>query len=180
MNDLINSSAQPNFLIVILATAAVYLFLVVAIIVFGKREIGQLSITELVFLLLISNSVQNAMVDSSWDSLWVGIAAALTLFALNFLFKQLKYQIPLFQKIIEGTPVLLIYRGQIMTENIRREKIMVTELEGVIRENGFQNIGDVSLAMLETNGNISVVGFKDERSFAFRGKKRNKPPKMKQ
>ncbi|MGB3076639.1 MAG: YetF domain-containing protein [Chitinophagales bacterium] len=178
LTDAINSATHPNYLIVIGATTAVYLFLVLAIIIFGKREIGQLSITDLVFLLLISNAVQNAMVDGDWDSLWVGIVAAITLFALNLLFKNLVYKSSQFNKLIEGEPVLLIYHGKMVIENIRKEQITLNELEGAIRENGFENITEVSLAKLETNGNISVVGFKDEKSIVFRKKKRHVPPRM--
>lgn len=179
MNILSSAATHPNYLIVVLATASVYLFLVFAIIAFGKREIGQLSITDLVFLLLISNAVQNAMVNGDWDSLLAGIASAVTLFLLNFLFKRLMYKNREFSKLIEGDPVLLIYHGKAVSANIRKEQITENELEGAIRENGFESISDVSIAKLETNGNISVVGFRDEKRFPFRKKDRKMPPKIK-
>ncbi|HUM45550.1 MAG TPA: DUF421 domain-containing protein [Chitinophagales bacterium] len=169
---------HSNYLIVIGATAAVYLFLVLAIMFFGKREIGQLSITDLVFILLISNALQNAMVNGDWNSLLVGLIAALTLFVLNFVLKNLVYRSPKLNKLIEGEPVLLIYHGRINKENIKKEQITENELEGAIRENGFENISDVSLAKLETDGNISVVGFKDERKISFSKKHRQGPPRL--
>lgn len=160
-------NTQPNYFIVIGATAAVYIFLVLAIKFFGKKEIGQLSITDLVFILLISNALQNAMVNGDWNSLWVGIVAALTLFVLNAILKKLVYSNPKWNTLIEGTPVLLIYHGKLNTENIRKEQITRNELEGAIRQSGFENISEVSVAKLETDGNISVVGFKDERKIPF-------------
>lgn len=89
------------------------------------------------------------MVDGDWDSLWVGIVAAITLFALNLLFKNLVYKSSQFNKLIEGEPVLLIYHGKMVIENIRKEQITQNELEGAIRENGFENITEVSLAKLK-------------------------------
>lgn len=173
-------ATDPHYLIVIGATAAVYLFLVLAIMVFGKREIGQLSITDLVFILLISNALQNAMVNGDWNSLWVGFVAALTLFVLNAVFKKLVYRSPKLNKLIEGEPVLLIYHGKLNKENIKKEQITENELEGAIRESGFGNISDVSMAKLEIDGNISVVGFKDERKIAFSKKHHSGPPRLQQ
>jgi uncharacterized membrane protein YcaP (DUF421 family) len=170
VDTMLSGSAAPHFLIVIVATTAVYIFLVLAIMFFGKREIGQLSITDLVFILLISNALQNAMVNGDWNSLWVGIVAALTLFVLNFMLKKLVYKSPKLNKLIEGEPVLLIYHGKMNKDNIRKEQITENELEGAIRENGFESIAEVSIAKLETDGNISVVGFKDERKIPFRKK----------
>jgi len=87
---------------IVFRTVVVYLMIVVGIRIFGKREISQLSIIDLVFILLISNAVQNAMVGPS-ASLESGLIAALTLFALNYIFRLLTHSKKL-AKIIEGQP----------------------------------------------------------------------------
>ena len=80
-----------EYLSIVLRSVIVYLFIVIAIRLFGKKEIAQLSVIDLVFILLISNSVQNAMVGPS-TSLEGGLIAALSLFAVNFILKQILYR----------------------------------------------------------------------------------------
>ena len=80
-----------NYLHIIISTSGVYLFIILALRILGKTELAQLSITDLIFVLLISNAVQNAMVGSD-TSRGGGILAASVLFILNFIFKKLKYK----------------------------------------------------------------------------------------
>ena len=75
------------YLDIILRSAAVYLFMVIALRIFGKKELSQLNTADVILILLISNSVQNAMVGSD-TSLWGGLAAATVLFAINFTLKK--------------------------------------------------------------------------------------------
>lgn len=141
---------------VIIRTAIIYIFIVAAIRLFGKREIAQLSITDLVLILLISNSVQNAMVGAN-DTLLGGIIAAATLFAVSYVFGKLFYKSKTLTGFIEGHPVMLIYEGKIQEENLKKVQITTEELEAVVREHGVETPGDVNLAILETDGNISVL-----------------------
>ena len=103
---------MSQYLIVIISTLTIYCFLIAAIIISGK-ELSQLSIIDLVFILLISNAVQNAMVNGDWESLWLGILAAATLFLANSFLKTLIFKNAWVEKIIEGQPVMLIYEGEI-------------------------------------------------------------------
>ncbi|MBL7755231.1 MAG: DUF421 domain-containing protein [Chitinophagaceae bacterium] len=146
----------PDWQHIIVSTAMVYLFIVVTLRVLGKSELAQLSVTDLVFVLLISNSVQNAMVGSD-TSLMGGLLAATVLFTLNYLFKILRYRFPVFRRAIEGEPVLLVHKGQIIEENCRKNKITTDEIHAAIREHGSSNIADIDLVILEADGNISVV-----------------------
>jgi len=79
-----------NYVHIVGSTLAVYVFIVIAIRLFGKKELAQLSVVDLVFILLISNSVQNAMVGPD-ATLSGGLVAAMTLFVVNYIFKRLQY-----------------------------------------------------------------------------------------
>ena len=144
------------YLEVILRSVAVYVFIVAAIRLFGKKELTQLSVIDLVFILLISNSVQNAMVGTE-TSLPAGIAAAASLFIVNAALKSLLFRSKLFNKFVQGEPVMLVYNGIVIEENLRKEKLTLEELEATVREHGVNGIAEVDLAVLEVDGNISIL-----------------------
>ena len=142
--------------LIALRTIAVYLFIVLAIRVFGKREITQLSVLDLVFILLISNSVQNAMVGPN-NSLLGGLVAAGSLFVVNMLLEYLVFKSKKFNKFLQGDAVMLIYKGKILNSHLKKAFVSHEELEEVVREHGVEHISDVDLAVLETDGNISII-----------------------
>lgn len=139
-----------------LRSIGIYVFIVLAIRLFGKKELAQLSVIDLVFILLISNSVQNAMVGPD-TSMWGGILAALGLFSANYIFKQLLYRSKSVNEFIQGDPVMLVHHGNIIQENLKKERISMEELEATIREHGIPSISNVDLAVLEVDGNISIL-----------------------
>jgi uncharacterized membrane protein YcaP (DUF421 family) len=141
---------------IIIRSAAVYVFMILAIRLFGKKELSQLSTTDLVFIVLISNSVQNAMVGTN-SSLPGGLLAALVLFSLNYVLKQFMYRSPRLKDMIEDKPVILIHDGKLDEQHLYMEKITTDELEQAIREHGIENFGEVKLAILEVDGSISVI-----------------------
>ncbi len=145
-----------GYLRIIISSVTVYLFIVVAIRLFGKKELAQLSVVDLVFILLISNSVQNAMVGPD-SSLSGGLVAAGALFAVNYAFKFILYRFPGVGKLIQGEPLLLIYRGRPIMKNIAAAKLTMDEVMEAIREHGVASLEEVDLAMLEIDGNISVL-----------------------
>ena len=134
---------------------AIYLFILITIRIFGKREMSQLSVIDFVFILLIANSVQNAMVlgDNSFIG---GIVAASALFFINFVIKFLIRKNTTIAKIIIGEPLMLIYNGNIIIENLNKAQVSHDELMVAIREHGVSKIEEVNLAILEVDGNISV------------------------
>ena len=143
-------------LIIVLRTLAVYIFMILAIRLFGKKELAQLSVIDLVFILLISNSVQNAMVGPD-SSLTGGLIAAGSLFLVNFTLKRLFYKSKTFSKLVQGESLLLIYEGVANVENCKKAQITIEELEAAVREHGAKDIQNVDLAILEVDGNISVI-----------------------
>lgn len=145
-----------GYLYIILSSTAVYLFIVIAIRLVGKTEIAQLSVADLVFIMLLSNAVQNAMVGSD-TSLMGGLVAAATLFAVNGIFKECMYRLPWFGKVMQGESLMLVYQGRINDANMRKAKLTTNELLEAIREHGVGKVSDVNLAVLEVDGNISVL-----------------------
>jgi len=111
-----------NYIRIIGNTLAVYLFIVIAIRIFGKKELAQLSVANLVFILLISNAVQNAMVEPD-STLSGGLVAATTLLIVNYTLNYLQYRFPRFRKIVQGDATMLVYHGKILDEHMRRAKI---------------------------------------------------------
>ena len=134
----------------------IYLFIVLAIRVFGKKELAQLSVIDLVFILLISNAVQNAMVGSN-SSLLGGITAAGSLFIVNIVLDRLFFRSKKISEFFQGNPLMLIYNGKAIEHHLKQATISHNELEAVVREHGVRSIKEVDLAILETDGNISIL-----------------------
>ncbi len=147
---------MEGYLIIALKSIAVYVFIIVAIRVFGKKEFAQLSIIDLVFILLISNSVQNAMVGAD-TSLEGGLVAAFSLFLMNYVFKKISLVSKGFSKAIEGEPIMLIYQGEVKLSGLEKAQISIDQLKAVVREHGVESVELVNLAMFEVDGNISVL-----------------------
>jgi uncharacterized membrane protein YcaP (DUF421 family) len=127
-----------------------------AIRLFGKKELAQLSVVDLVFILLISNAVQNAMVGSN-STLAGGLVAATTLFVINYLLKTGLLHSRRFNQLIQGNPLMLVYNGEIIQKHLDQSQISLEELEAAVREHGVETIKQVNLAILEVDGNISVL-----------------------
>jgi len=141
---------------IILRTVCVYIFMILAIRLFGKKELAQLSVIDLVFILLISNSVQNAMVGPD-TSLNGGLIAAGALFLVNYTLKKILYRSKKLSSFIQGDTILLIYEGVANMDNCKKAEITIEELEAAVREHGAKDIQNVELAILEVDGNISVI-----------------------
>ena len=147
---------QIPLLDIILRTVAVYLVILIGLRLAGKRELGQMTIFDLVVLLLIANAVQNAMVGPD-TSLLGGLLAAVILLFLNAVIARLRLRSPLLRRLVEGTPTLLVLRGEPISEHLRREGIDQETLEAALREHGVNDLIDVEIAVLEIDGSISVV-----------------------
>lgn len=143
---------------IILSSVSVYIFIIIAIRISGRTELTQLSVIDLVFILLISNAVQNAMVGQD-TSLAGGLVAAGTLFVLNFILKDVMYRFSKFSKLIQGEEIMLIYNGVLNKQNLKRAKLSIDEIEEAVREHGVSEINDVNLAVLEVDGNISILSY---------------------
>lgn len=144
------------YLDIILRSVTVYLFMVIALRIFGKRELSQLNTADIILILLISNSVQNAMVGSN-SSLLGGITAAIALFIANLIFKKVLVNSAFIKYLVQDKPEILIHNGKTYFKTLARLGITSEELDEAIREHGIEYYKEVKLAMFESDGNISII-----------------------
>jgi uncharacterized membrane protein YcaP (DUF421 family) len=148
---------------VALRTAIVYLFLIVAIRVSGKREVGQMTVLELIVVLIISDAVQNSMVGDN-TSIWGGLVAVIVLLGLDFVIRELSRRSRRLRVAVEGEPRLLVRRGRVLQRALQEEGLDTDELESAVRAHGLARIEDVEQAVLETDGTISVIAAQSTES----------------
>jgi uncharacterized membrane protein YcaP (DUF421 family) len=141
---------------VIVRTLLVYAGVFIGLRLAGKRELGQMTVFDLAVVLLISNAVQNSMVGLDF-SVQGGLLAALTLLAINRVVAELRLRGGLWGRLIEGTPTVLVEDGQAIEPHLRKEGLEHQELQMVVREHGIEDLREVRLAVLETDGSISIV-----------------------
>ncbi|HEX9151284.1 MAG TPA: YetF domain-containing protein [Flavobacterium sp.] len=144
------------YLDIIVRSAAVYFFMGIALRFFGKKELSQLNTADVILILLISNSVQNAMVGNN-TSLFGGLAAATVLFTINFILKKLMFKYQKFNDFMQQKPEILIHDGNLDFKSLSKLNITSDELKEAMREHGIEFFKDVKLAMLEIDGNISII-----------------------
>jgi uncharacterized membrane protein YcaP (DUF421 family) len=135
----------------------VFAFLVAALRLGGKRELGQINVLDLAVLLLVSNVLQNAMIGPD-NSLIGGVVGATTLFAANYVFARLVFRSRRASRILEGTPTILLEHGRLHERALRSEAITVEELHAAALERGFGQLTDVDLIVLQPNGHLAIMG----------------------
>ncbi len=136
--------------------AVVYVAVFGGLRLLGKREIGQMTPFDLVMMLLLANAVQNAMVGPD-ASLQGGLLAAGVLLSLNALVSLARVRSPFLGRLFEGHPTVLVEHGTLVIGSLRRQGLDEEDVVMAIREHGLPGLKDVDLAVLETDGSISVV-----------------------
>jgi len=147
----------------ILRPMVVYLFLVVFLRIFGKRELAQLNPFDLVVLLSLSNTVQNAMIGDD-NSVSGGVIGAFSLLAINWLLTRVLYKAPKLTEALEGEETMLIRHGIINHKALAKEILTEPELLSVLHKQGFADFGEVEKCVLEPNGNFYIEGRKPSSS----------------
>jgi uncharacterized membrane protein YcaP (DUF421 family) len=137
----------------------VYLFLVIGLRLAGKRELAQLNAFDLVVLLTLSNTVQNAIIGSD-NSLLGGVVGATTLLVFNYLVVRFVFAHPRMERLIEGEADVLMRSGALIPDRLRAEGVTKDELEAAARRQGFLSLNDIDKAILEANGGITFVAKK--------------------
>jgi uncharacterized membrane protein YcaP (DUF421 family) len=141
----------------LLRPVIVYLVLVLLLRLFGKRELAQLNPFDLVVLLSLSNTVQNAIIGDD-NSVTGGIIGAFSLLAINWLVVRVLFRSPQLTRMLEGRAVVLIRNGQIDRKALQRESLSREELIAVIHRQGFEHVNQVHRCELEPNGTFYVEG----------------------
>ena len=138
-----------------LRPAAVYFFMVVALRVFGKRELAQLNPFDLVVLLSLSNTVQNAIIGND-NSLTGGLIGALSLLAINYLVVRFLFRHRRLDQLFEGKPTTLVENGHLLRHALARELLTHAELMTVLHRQGFDSIDEVQECILEPGGTFYI------------------------
>jgi len=141
----------------ILRPVIVYVFLIVGFRLAGKRELAQLNTMDLVVLLMIANTVQNAIIGND-NSVTGGLLGAATLLALNYAVVRFLFAHPRFDYLVEGEATPLLEHGEMNRPRMQRELVTKAELEIAAHRQGFASLAQVETAVLEPSGVISLVG----------------------
>jgi uncharacterized membrane protein YcaP (DUF421 family) len=145
----------------VLRACAIYVLVMVLVRVSGKRAVGQFTPFDLVLLILIGNAVQNG-INGGDDSLTGAAIMATTLIALNYGVAFVTSRNRKVEKFVEGVPVVLARNGKLFDHVLRRELVSREDFREALRMNGVEDVSEVELALLETNGSISVVKKRDD------------------
>jgi len=155
MSEILNSILEISF-----RTSIIYLTIFLGLRLLVRREVGQMTILDLVLLLLLSNSAQNAMVGND-TSIVGGIVSVGVLLLINFFITKTSLRWPSFRHLIEGDPLLIILHGKVITSHIKRVGLDEQILAEAIREHGLNEVNEVEMAVLEIDGSISVIPMKN-------------------
>ena len=143
----------------ILRPIFVYAFLVISLRLSGKRELVQLNPFDLVVLLTLSNTVQNAIIGDD-NSVSGGIIGATSLLTVNYLVVRFLYGHKRIDQLVEGNADVLIENGAVRLDRLKKELISPTQLEAAARKQGFESLNDVQKCILEPGGNLTFIGKK--------------------
>jgi uncharacterized membrane protein YcaP (DUF421 family) len=165
LNGVLFPGAGHVLLQIVLRTGVIYLVVLIGVRLSGKREVGQMTPFDLTLLLLISNSVQNAMTGPD-TSLAGGVVAASTLLVLNYLVGSFSGSSRGFRRVVEGQPSLLVHDGKPIESHMEKEHVSMDELQRALREHGIAECKDVALAVLEVDGSISCLKYDEIKADA--------------
>jgi len=147
----------PLFLLVVRAVA-VYVFLLVALRVAGRRELAQMTSFDLVLLLIISNAVQNS-INAGDNSLGGGLVSAVTLLLLNWGVGFATWRWRHVEKLVQGRPVRIVTDGKVHLGALRHELLTLAELRSALRKQGIMRVSDCLQVVLEPDGTLSAVRY---------------------
>ena len=145
----------------ILRPIVVYAFLVVGLRLSGKRELVQLNPFDLVVLLTLSNTVQNAIIGDD-NSVSGGIIGATSLLAINYLVVRFLYNHRKLDQLVEGKADVLVDNGKVNTEHLKRELITMQQLSAAARKQGFDDLSEVQRCVLEPGGTLTFIARKPD------------------
>jgi len=137
------------------ATAVIYVFLIIGLRVLSRRQLGQLTVLDLVVVLVLGSAVETAMIHGN-TSLPVGLVSAATLLILNGALSVVLRH-PRLNHLVNGGPMLLVHDGAIVHEHLVRAGLTESDLGEALRARGFESVDGVRAAVLETDGTVSVV-----------------------
>ncbi len=149
--------ASVGFLAAVgIRTAVILVALVVGVRLFGRRQIGELNLADLLVVLMAANAVQNAMTSGN-GGIATAVVSAGVLLLIGRLAVELIVRRPSLQHRLTGAPTVLVLDGRLLQKNVRHEHLNADDVLVAVRQQGLSDLGDVRLAILESDGSISVV-----------------------
>jgi uncharacterized membrane protein YcaP (DUF421 family) len=145
----------------ILRPIIVYIFLIIGLRLSGKRELAQLNPFDLIVLLTLSNTVQNAIIGDD-NSVTGGIIGAASLLAVNYLIVRFLYDHRKLDQLVEGSADVLIENGKVYEHKLKRELITKEELAAAARKQGFDTLSEVQQCILEPGGTLTFIARKPD------------------
>jgi uncharacterized membrane protein YcaP (DUF421 family) len=140
----------------VIRAVLVYAFLLLAIRIFGKRELGQMTSFDIILLLSLSNMLQNAMIGND-NSVIGGVVGASVLLAVNLLVALVVFRFRRIERLVDGAPKFLVKDGRLQRDALRKELLTEQDILSAVRHAGVERIEDVRYAIAEPNGEISVI-----------------------
>ena len=140
----------------LLRSVVVYGFLLASFRLSGKRQLGQMTPFDLIVLLIISNVVQNALIGND-NSLGGGLVGAATILVLNSLVARVTFRSKTAQRLVEHAPTVLVRHGRILSANLERERLSLSEFHAALRREGVVTVSELRYVLLEQDGHLSVI-----------------------
>jgi uncharacterized membrane protein YcaP (DUF421 family) len=147
---------ETPLLMLVLRAVVVYVFLMIALRIAGRRETGQMTSFDIVLLLILSNAVQNS-INAGDNSLVGGLVSAVTLLLLNWAMGVAACRWPWFERLVEGRPVRIITDGKVHEMALARERITLAQLRSALRKQGIDGVTYCKRAVLEPDGTLTAV-----------------------
>lgn len=147
---------ETNWYEIVIRTVCVFSFLFILMRIWGKKHFGELAPVDFLILLIMSEAVQNALISND-KSLSASFISVSTMFFLNIFMNKLTFRFRIMEKILEGTPKVLIKNGEVDEAMLTKQGITDQELHEALRMQGVLSVREVFLAVMETNGTISVI-----------------------
>jgi uncharacterized membrane protein YcaP (DUF421 family) len=142
--------------IVVASTAGIYLFLILILRLFGRRQLGQLTVIDLIVVLVLGSAVETAMIHGDL-SLPAGLTSAATLLVVNRLLTWVFLRSSRLRNLVGGGPILLVENGSLIHDHLRRAGLTSADVAEALRGRGYEDLSDVKFAVLETDGEVTVV-----------------------
>jgi uncharacterized membrane protein YcaP (DUF421 family) len=143
-------------LALVVRSVVVYVFLMIALRIAGRRELGQMTTFDLVLLLMLANAVQNS-INAGDNSLGGGLVSAVTLLVVNFAVGEAVYRWRWVERIVQGQPLPLVRNGKLIMRNLKRERVTLEELRSALRKQNIDGVTKCKHAVLESDGTLTAV-----------------------
>jgi uncharacterized membrane protein YcaP (DUF421 family) len=147
---------ETPWVALVVRSVVVYVFLMIALRIAGRRELGQMTTFDLVLLLVLANAVQNS-INAGDNSLGGGLVSAMTLLLLNYAVGEATYRWRWFERLVQGKPLPLVRNGKLLLHNMKRERVTLEELRSALRKQNIDGVTRCKHAVLESDGTLTAV-----------------------